>query len=307
MEKKILNLFKKYQNWEEKFDRGYFNDKCITLVTHAGNFHSDDIMSTAILEYLFNFIDVPTRVIRTNKPKEAGYTDETENCIVYDIGLGQYDHHQIGEAAAHCIRKDEDQDRKYAAVGLIWKEVGELIVGKYADQLYNEIIKYIDDHDNGFGPNPLSMLIKYNNPASIDASMEIFDFRFESVVKHVRCMMDRVFSHYQLILGYESIVRKIAVENAPYLVTESFYPGATDVCRELNIPFYIYPSQRGGWAFQTINKSIGTQSEHLMDIPDEVRTWEGVTFLHASRFLGSAVTKERAIEVIEQIHAMNEK
>ena len=72
-----------------------------------------------------------------------------------------------------------------------------------------------------------------------------------------------------------------------------------------NIPFYIYPSQRGGWAFKTIGKTPTDMKNHLMDIPDEVRTWEGVTFLHPTCFLGSAKTKERAIEIVQTIVNQN--
>ena len=308
---KITSIYNKYRNWEEKLGRDYFDDpnKAIKLVTHAGTFHSDDVMATVVLRYLFNSIKVPTQLIRTNTPKDLGYTDDTEDCIVYDIGLGQYDHHQTGEAAMHCLRTDRIEDengvhveaRKYAAVGLIWKEVGEIFVGKFAGQMYDAVIKGIDDHDNGFASNPLSMLIKFCNPKEADASMEAFDLRFNIFSKYASNFFNEAVEHYRYLISCESILRKLGEKNAPYLVSDVFYPGADDICRELNIPFFIYPSQRGGWAFKTIGKTPTDMKNHLMEIPDEVRTWEGVTFLHPSCFLGSAKTKERAIEIVQTI------
>ena len=73
----------------------------VTLVTHAGNFHSDDVVATAILELYFYDKGIKTKIVRTFKPDEMGYTDDTPNCVIYYIGLGQYDHHQIGDADVH--------------------------------------------------------------------------------------------------------------------------------------------------------------------------------------------------------------
>ena len=44
---------------------------------------------------------------------------------------------------------------------------------------------------------------------------------------------------------------------------------------------------------------------HFVDIPESVRDWDGITFLHPNRFLGSAETKEIAIETVETIIKMS--
>jgi uncharacterized UPF0160 family protein len=276
----------------------------VKLVTHKGRFHSDDVAATAILKYFFNEIGVETEVIRTFTPKEDGYTDSTPNCIVYDIGLGQYDHHQVGKDEQHVYRIDTNKDgetiiRKYAAVGLIWKEIGQEWLGEYADTIYNQIIKYIDDSDNGFNFNPLSNLIRYQNTDKVNATEQDINYCFEEVVEILYKLISNTIRHFKYMKACEEDLEELSKDNAPYLLSDQFLPGADKVCRAHNIPFYIYPNDRGGWCFKTINCNEDDNKAHLVDIPDEVRSWEGVTFLHPSCFLGSAITQERAIEICE--------
>ena len=282
--------------------------KHVRLVTHKCNFHSDDVFATALLWLYLVYKGIDPVLIRTFTPKEDGYTDDTPNTIVYDIGLGQYDHHQVGDDAKHCIRIDKcvnregeeyTVERKYAAVGLIWKEIGSDIVGKYADAVYDGIIRYIDDHDNGNGHNPLSTLIGNMNPLNT-ALDEDYDHQFNNAVSIAMDLLNFTIDKYINMINNEERIRKF-IEGEAYLLTPEFIPGADDVCRELKIPFYVYPNVRGGYCFKTICPDPKDMSKHFIDIPDDVRTWPGVTFLHPSRFLGSAETKERACEICETL------
>ncbi len=278
----------------------------VTLVTHAGNFHSDDVVATAILELYFYDKGIKTKIVRTFNPDEMGYTDDTPNCVIYDIGLGQYDHHQIGDAAKHCIRIDTNEDgttveRKYAAVGLIWKEIGKEMVGKYADVIYDSIIRPIDNHDNGFGHNPLSTLIGATNSLNPEATKEEHDNCFYNTTGQIMIMLDNMFLKYKQQIKNEEELKKYAKPGSSCFVYDSYVSGADEVCREMGIPFYVYPNIRGGWCFKTICPDPKNMSVHLVDIPNEVRNWTGVTFLHPSCFLGSAETKERAIEICENL------
>ena len=53
------------------------------FITHAGNFHADDVFSTVLMERLFDNITL----IRLNDYQDDGTK------IAYDIGLGKFDHH----------------------------------------------------------------------------------------------------------------------------------------------------------------------------------------------------------------------
>ena len=274
----------------------------VKLVTHAGNFHSDDVCATALLELYFEQKGMRTELVRTFKPADEGYTDTTPNCVVYDIGLGMYDHHQVGPDAFHCLREDADGvTRKYAAVGLLWREIGKEIAGKYADAVYDGIIKPIDDHDNGNGHNPLSTLIGNMNPSKTNPIKEEFNVAFCHAVHLIKEMLRETFSKYRRQLQNEDELRQYAKAGNAYLISPNFMSGADEVCREMGIPFYVYPNIRGGWCFKTICPDPKDMSKHFVDIPDEVRTWTGVNFLHPSCFLGSADTKERACEICKNL------
>ncbi len=84
------------------------------VVTHGGTFHADEVMATVILSKIFGDITV----LRTFKVPE----NLKENVIVYDIGFGEFDHHQRGGNGTR------ENGVPYAAVGLIWKRFGRKIV-----------------------------------------------------------------------------------------------------------------------------------------------------------------------------------
>lgn len=262
----------------------------IKLVTHAGVFHADDVAATALLQIYLSSKGYNYEVIRTFNPKDEGYTDDTPDSIIYDIGGGKFDHHQIDDD--HIIRED---GLKYSSVGLIWQVVGKYFVGKYADEVYNNLFKHIDDQDNGNGMNPLSW------------SIRCFE-NFNIAVITMKSIITNVIMSYNKRLKNEEKIEAVINNyynnnfNSNILVTDEYIDGMVTACSLNEIPFWIYPSERGGYCFRTIpaNKN-NPMGAHIIDIPQEVRNWEGVTFLHSTAFLGSAETKERAIEVVEKI------
>lgn len=281
------------------------NKEGITLVTHSGPFHSDDVLATAILELFLEDRGITNfKVIRNSFPQKEGWTDDTPNMVIYDIGLGRYDHHQIGDAAKHCVRIDPDGVRKYAAVGLLWKEIGPDMFTTYWGEIYNSLIRPIDDHDNGNGQNPLSKLISCFNGELADSDKNFFE-----AVGVIKGLVSKMFKSYEdKDKDFQVIEFGLTMDDEDYqvipgmaLVTSKFHKAGSSYCWYKNIPFYIYPSARGGWCFMTIGVTPEDQKNHLVEIPDDVRNWEGVTFLHPSCFLGSAVTRERAIEVVTSI------
>ena len=80
-------------------------------ITHSGTFHADEIFATLILSKILPeivLIRIPELVEKPN-----------ESALVYDIGAGKYDHHQLGGNG------QRPNGIKYAACGLIWKEFGK--------------------------------------------------------------------------------------------------------------------------------------------------------------------------------------
>ena len=81
--------------------------------THGGKFHADDVFSAALLLYL----NPEIQITRGNK------VPEDYDGIVFDIGRGEYDHHQIDS-------RIRDNGVPYAAFGLLWEQLGAGILGE---------------------------------------------------------------------------------------------------------------------------------------------------------------------------------
>ena len=97
-----------YQN-EIWFDNVYRKN----CVTHGGKFHSDEIFATVILSKILTNI----KLIRVNEVTDS-MRESIANKLVYDIGGGEFDHHQAGGNG------QRDNGVKYASCGLIWKSYG---------------------------------------------------------------------------------------------------------------------------------------------------------------------------------------
>lgn len=129
--------FDKYKNIQ--LTKEIDNANCIT---HSGKFHVDDVISTIFLSKLKKNIIL----IRVPTIKNINI----ENKIVYDIGFGEFDHHQ----------KNRNGQRKngiyYSSIGLLWNKFGKKYleslkvrnVDKTFQYIDQELIQYIDATDN---------------------------------------------------------------------------------------------------------------------------------------------------------------
>lgn len=126
-------------------------------ITHGGKFHTDDVISTAFIKYFNPKLEIVRVQEYEGEPKD----DE----IVYDIGLGEFDHHQEE-------RRIDDNGHPYCAFGLLWEVYGKDYLKNYgfiniddAFELFKERYVYkIDEGDNegyknlrGFFENDLIM------------------------------------------------------------------------------------------------------------------------------------------------------
>ena len=116
--------------------------------THSGKFHADDVFSSALLLYL----NPQITITRGNQVPE-GYDG-----IVFDIGRGQYDHHQRDSRV-------RENGVPYAAFGLLWEELGgEILGGTLAQRFDEEFVQPLDKNDNTGEKNELASLIGNFNP-----------------------------------------------------------------------------------------------------------------------------------------------
>ena len=116
--------------------------------THSGKFHADDVFSAALLLYL----NPEIMITRGNR------VPEDFDGIVFDIGRGQYDHHQKDS-------RIRENGIPYAAFGLLWEELGADILGEELAQKFDEsFVQPLDNNDNTGEKNELATLIGNFNP-----------------------------------------------------------------------------------------------------------------------------------------------
>ena len=101
-----------------------------TVYTHAGKFHADDVFSTALLRLLRPEL----KVIRTTA------LPENFEGFAFDIGWGAYDHHQKDAPV-------RENGVPYAAFGLLWKDLGEQLVGEEWQRFDEHFIQPLDLED----------------------------------------------------------------------------------------------------------------------------------------------------------------
>lgn len=278
-----------------------------TFVTHAGNFHADDVFSTVFLERLYGDITL----IRLKE-----YTDDGKK-LAYDIGLGKFDHHG----------RDFDKKRAngihYCSFGLLWQKFGLEYLEKInvdnkervfaiLDEL---LVTQIDAFDNGeynldapFNIYQLSSLIELFRPkiGTEDDENECFlkavsfaDTIFEEILQDAnqkaRCIT---------IIEHQASKIKDKI-----LLLDEYIPYEYALFKlGLDVNFVVYPSNRGGYAAHTVptkykgfTPKIPFKKEWAGLRDEALRQVSGIKtarFCHNNLFLATADTLRDALEFI---------
>ena len=280
-----------------------------TLITHAKNFHADDVFSTALLAVLTKRETYELNVIRSNYPYKELSEDilnDPEN-IMYDIGRGKFDHHQADSPV-------RENGIKYAAFGLLWKEFGDW--DKYPD-FDKDFVSKIDDHDNGGKMNEMSLVIRSFNPSSMELNglseeeqIKIYDRQFYKAVAFAKDYIDNLFKNYDELNHSKEYIEKNAefilwAKNLSGKKTIMILPEYVGKLDDIILDYYkdvvavIYPSNRGGYAAKVIPKDKNTMESYYTfpyvwcgaepdNLPSEVQ------FCHKSGFLATFKTLRMA-------------
>lgn len=256
--------------------------------THAGPFHADDVFSAALLKTLNPDITI-----------ERGFSVPPEyDGLVFDIGLGEFDHHQIDN-------ETRDNGVPYASFGKLWQAFGDRLVGQEGvDMIDRTLIQAIDLTDNTGTPNPLSMIIASQNPSWND-KIKNYDACFDQAVGLAENMLaGEIKKAREAELVKE--IAKSAVEKAPckeFVVLSQFAPVAPYLS-ESSVEYFIAPSDRGGYAIQAVPVSETDKTPKHM-FPESwagntslsnTSNIEGLTFCHTGRWFCAANTLEDAIK-----------
>ncbi|MDD5318904.1 MAG: MYG1 family protein [Candidatus Pacebacteria bacterium] len=180
----------------------------ITVVTHGGFFHPDDVFSVAVLKLLLEKF----KLIRSRDLKyisEADYVVDVGG--VYDPKKKRFDHHQEGGAGKR------DNGIPYASFGLVWKEYGQKITGseKVAALIDEMLVQPIDAMDNG------KMIVRPIFGSVMPYTIEDMFFAYEAEVESDPSnpkIYDQIFAK---VLDMALTVLRLEIKKAQHKVSDN--------------------------------------------------------------------------------------
>ena len=181
-----------YKEFVEKLKTGH-------VYTHSGGMHADDVLSTALINKVCDKEGIERPVVHRIFDKNQAIEMGAEN-IVYDIGMGEFDHHQKDNEV-------RDDGTPYASFGKIFEVVGQELFGEYADQLNERFVKEIDLCDNTEKNNPYSMMISGMNP-NWNESFSLNE-AFDNAVRIAEQGLDERIEAIDRGIGYEALTELI--------------------------------------------------------------------------------------------------
>jgi len=283
------------------------------IVTHSGNFHTDDIFAVATLLILFP----DAEVVRS---REAVVWKTADILVdvggVYNPDTNHFDHHQREGAG---VRKNSIP---YASFGLVWKEFGEQVSGsaEARDIIDEKLAMPIDAIDNGVSLSSpkfpgvreytlYDYLSAYIDPEETGPDRLLQTFM--SLVVIARDLLVREVAIAKKIVEDTNNVREIInrTEDKNIVVIPGRMHWERAVAEVPEVIYVVYPRREGSWGVRAVSKGndgfdrkkslpeawVGKEAGDLASItgvPD-------VMFIHKGRHLASTKSKEGAIKLAE--------
>ena len=160
--------------------------KCKYGLTHSGIFHADDVFATAFIE----LINPDIKIIRSNS-----VPDDFDG-IVYDVGLGEFDHHgRDNEARENGI--------PYAAFGKLWRKFAKDVYGEYVSKKIDRcLIESLDLSDNTGKSDSLCLAIaalsavSLSGCSSVTSNSEGYILTYTYNGKNLQISTDEIIERY---------------------------------------------------------------------------------------------------------------
>ncbi len=289
----------------------------ITIVTHSGQFHADDIFAVATLS-LFLEEKNEIKVVRTRDPeiiKEADFVVDVGG--IHDEEKNRFDHHQIGGGG---IR---DNGIPYASFGLVWKKYGLELTGdsETSSKIEQKLVTPIDAYDNGITlGNPVFPDVEYYTIDDLVAAFRVtwkenekeLDTRFEFlvgitkelIIREIKKIKDKKEAGEFILQAYTQS------NNKTLLNLDKYYPYSAYLDSMPDVLLVTYPDTSGNnWCLQAVNvPDKKFVSKILLPLPwagkrdkelEEATGVEGSVFCHKDRFFAVAKTREAIFKLAE--------
>ncbi len=233
-------------------------------VTHSGKFHVDEVISTIFLSKIIDRV-VLMRVATTENKI-------LKDKIVYDIGYGEFDHHQ----------KNRNGQRKngiyYSSIGLLWKKFGKKYLEKLGTRYINEIFEYMDSEliqyidatdnmqieylENKISPDFIKLCNpQWNENISEDEAfmnaIKLADEFWEIYIKHAIAEVEAI----------KIILNKIDKSKDCYIIfdKEMPYRKAIKFVKNNKVKYIVFKSRREGYDIRIIISSCKFKSEIVQE------------------------------------------
>ena len=272
--------------------------------THGSIFHADDVFATALLKLIVPNISIT----RCNDMNLAKIAAEKDDCIVYDIGYGEYDHHQPDAATrpiedGYCFDKDGHmQLLKYCSFGLLWRDFGHKLCPseKAWKKVDRDLVIQIDKNDNGVDHNLLTSAFMQFNPNWNEDGDDFARYsRFMDAVEMAKKILSAYVSRANSDVEAELDVMNSKVIDGKILVLDRYMPWQDVVVEQMpEILFVVFPSNRGGYNVQTVPDAPGSFNgrklfpREWLGNPDKSL---GMTFCHPGNFLLATETLDQSV------------
>lgn len=284
------------------------------IITHNGNFHTDEVFACAILSILN---DGKVEVVRSREPEVWATGDYVVDvCGEYDPSRGRFDHHQEGGAGVRA------NGIPYSSFGLVWKEFGEKISGSaYVARIIDErIVQPVDAGDNGFetfgvrgevAPYILQDVISSFRPGWNEIRTE--DEGFFEAVPFAEKILAREIARAKTeeegkLHAEESYVKTL---DKRIIILEDHYPWYEALGTKPEPLFVVKPDRgnMGKWKIEAVRSDVHS-FKNRKDLP---RAWAGKTgvelaevsgvndalFCHNKLFIAVAGSKEGALKLAQ--------
>jgi uncharacterized UPF0160 family protein len=276
----------------------------ITIGTHSGPFHADDVLAVAIIT-LAKYSEGTPQIVRSRDPKVLAECQVLVDVGgVYDFSQSKFDHHQKGGAGVR------ENGIPYSSAGLVWAHFGtfaveralpkydnwsrpwekglKIEINEIVDLVDQELIQQVDSLDCGVGSRILkddlehvtfSDVISQFNPnwyEGVDsAAMPLFDNRFKEAVSFAVEHLTRVIrSVYGKILARSTAETAIeqALDQGKIVTLDQFAPVMEHVCNNSQVALYLVFPQGEDWLVQCVPPKMGSFAQR-QPLPE---SWAGL-------------------------------
>ncbi len=285
----------------------------ITVVTHSGNFHPDDVFAVATLRLLLE----NTHSIVVIRTRDKALIDSADYVVdvggEYDPVRKRFDHHQHGGAG----KRDNGVD--YASFGLVWKEFGSQITSpEIAQKMDQVVVQPIDALDNGFQfleskvknlyPYDIGMIFDAFKPTWKEGGVDKDKLFMELVELAMKILRREIIKKRDKLEARELVEKAYATASDKRLVVLDTHLPYSEVLDQYPEPlFVVFPRDDEYWVLQTVQND-SFMFTNRKDLPE---AWAGksyddlvritgvdeAVFCHSKRFIAVAKTKEGILKM----------